>query len=234
MADSHPEPASCDEAFVALKKYDRGSSRALLLPLDQAVTSALKNEKARAALEAKLLASLQAGGSLVAREYICTKLTLLGSADAVPALIALVTDPQLSTPARTALQAIPGSAVGKALRRALSASRSLVKVGVIHSLGMRREAGAVGALADFLRDPDAQVAGAAAAALGEIGTVRAGRALLKHFAKATEANRRKSADAILTCAERLAEQGRKTDARALSNLLETGQPAYIRAAATKR
>jgi len=239
MADSKPEvanserdTAACDAAFAALKTYDAGSARAALLPIDQAVAAVTDSHPACTQLEKRLLSALEAGGSAVAREYICSKLTLLGSVSAVPALVAQLDDARVSTAARTALDAIPDKAVSKALGKKLPAARGLAKIGIINSLAARRDPGAASALADCLGDADPQVAVSAAAALGEIGTAKAARILRQRFLRTPESLRRNLADALLVCAERLRAQNRRSEASALLKLLLTpGQPAYIQQAA---
>src|SRR5512133_2173660 len=222
------------QALDALKTYDQGSSRASLLPIDELLIAALKDPKKRADLEPQLIRVLESGCSPMAREYLCAKLALLGAAAALPALAELVADPLLSTAARNALQAIPGNASTKALRSSLAKAQGAPKVGIINSLGVRRDPAAVGVLNDCLRERDEQVLAAAAAALGEIRTVRAGRALRDQFLKAEGAFRCKLADPMLICAARLSAQGRKTEAGSLLKLLGSpGLPAFIRQAADR-
>jgi hypothetical protein len=222
------------QAFEALEKYDRGSGRAALLPIDEAVTAALGDGAARKELERQLLAALGTVGSLVAREYIGSKLALMGSENSVPALRQLLADPQLATVARNALQAIPAREAGKALRDGLAKMAGPQKVGVINSLGARRETESVRALVKMLRDGDGEIAGAAAAALGEIGNVQAARALRAFLPKAPEAIKLKVSDAVLACAESLLAVGRKADAQALYRLIVAQRlPTHIQQAAAR-
>jgi hypothetical protein len=233
-AQAKPPPSACAGAFAALKTYDSGSPRGSLLPIDEAVRTSLHDVAAHASLEAQLVGALQAAGSVVAREYVCSKLALIGTDSAVAALAALLSNPQLATAARNALEAIPGNAAAKALRKALSKVEGVLKTGVIQSLAARRDTAAVGELESLLRSPDAQLAGAAAAALAEIGSSRAGRALRNFFSNSPEALRGRAADAVLVCAERLSQQGRKADAESLLKLLLVpGQPAYVRQSAER-
>lgn len=228
-----PSPAAAtDAAFGALKSYDRGSPRAALLPLDAAVAASLNDASARSALEKRLIAALEEGGSFVRREYICSKLTILGSAASVKALSALLLVPELVTAARNALQAIPGDEPIKALRDALPRVAGASKVGVIQSLGLRRDEQSVPALRKLLGDAAPQVASAAAAALGEIGTVDAAKALQEFQPRAPELLRAAAADACLVCAEKLVAAGRKPEAATLYKLLSTeSQPKHVQYAA---
>lgn len=234
MADSNPDAASLAAAFAALKTYDAGSARASLLPLDRAVAAALDDPAACAQLETQLVAALETGGPAAAREYICSKLTLIGTATAVPTLAATLDDPRVATAARTALQAIPRTGASAALLQKLRAARGLAKVGIIQSLGARREPDAAGPLADCLKGADPQAAEAAAWALGEIGTAKAGRALRGYFERAPETLRRAMADALLVCAGRLRAQNLKADTDALLKpLLAPTLPKQIRQAAER-
>jgi HEAT repeat protein len=211
-------PAAVQEAFAALSKYDRGSSRATLLPIDQAVTQSKTDERARKELEQRLIAVLSCG-SESARDYACVKLATIGTEASVPALASLLSDVRLATDARTALQAIPSAEASKALRDALKRLDGPAKIGAILSLGARRDAGSTRALTALLRDPDVQVQSAAAAALGEIGTSKAAKALRAFIAKMPEGIRQPVGDACLVCAEHLSRENHTTDAAGLYSAL---------------
>ena len=68
---------------------------------------------------------------------------------------------------------MPSAKAGQALIDAVGKTSGLTQVGLINSLGFRAEKRAVPALARLLTDQDAQVAAAAATALGQIGTSKA-------------------------------------------------------------
>lgn len=233
-AQLKPETSALSAAFDALKSYDQGSSRGALVPIDEAVLAALDDKAAQNELERKLVTALKSGGSAVAREYICSKLALIGSEFSVTALAALLNTPEVATAARNALEAIPDRQPTKAMRDSLSKLEGLQKVGVIHSLGARRDADSVRALTGLLKNADVGIVGAAAAALGDIATSKAAKALLDFQPKTPEALRQKVADAILTCAERLLAAGKRSDAQGLYQLLATTtQPKYIQHAAAR-
>lgn len=228
------ETSALSAAFEALKAYDQGSSRGALVPIDEAVLAALDDKAAQNELERKLVTALKSGGSAVAREYICAKLTVIGSEFSVVALALLLNAPEFATAARNALEAIPGRQATKALRDNLSKVEGLQKVGVIHSLGAHRDADSVRALSALLKNAEVGIAGAAAAALGDIATSKAAKALLGFQPKTPEALRQKIADAILTCAERLLAAGKRADAQTLYQLLATAaQPKHVQQAAAR-
>ena len=67
-------------------------------------------------------------------------------AKAVPALAALLPDPELTSWARIALEAIPDPAADAALRDAMGKVEGMTLIGVINSIGVRRDANAVDAI----------------------------------------------------------------------------------------
>lgn len=224
--------APLDAAFSALRTYDQGSSRAALLPLDEAVVAALPDPTARLALEPRLLAALTSGGSVAALEYLCAKLTLIGSAAAVPALAALLDQPALTTAARNALEASPHPEATAALRAQLPRLTGVFLVGVIQSLGVRRDPASVPALAGLLPHENPSVASAAAAALGEIGTPATAQALAAFLPKAPPPLQPALADACLVCAERLVAAYQRPAAQSLYQLLSApSQPQHVQQAA---
>lgn len=229
-----PDADALNAAFDALKTYDQGSSRGALVPIDEAVIASLDDPRARQELEQRLVTALKDGGSAVAQEYICSKLTLIGSEFSVPALAPFLNAPEFATAALNALEAIPGNQATRALRSSLSETEGLQKIGVINSLGAKRDADSVKALSRLLQNEDAGIAGAAAAALGAIATTSAAKALKGFLAKAPASIQLQIADAMLTCAEQLLAAGKRTDARTLHELLATTvQPKHVQQAAAR-
>src|SRR5690606_4254703 len=112
------------------------------------------------------------------------KLAIHGSSAAVPELAKLLPNPQLSSWARIALEAIPGPEADEALRNAAESLDGLLLVGTINSIGVRRDAKAVELLAGKLKDQDEEVASAAAVALGKIGNAPAVQSLRGALAEA--------------------------------------------------
>ena len=224
--------AAVDLALEALKTYNHGSSRATLMPIDDAVVASLRDVPARKELERRLAAVLRTNVSPVAKDYLCSKLSLIGSAESVPALAELLSDQNLAHPARNALEAMPGLEPVNALRDSLARLAGLQKAGVINSLGTRRDVRSVPLLTTLLEDGDSQIAGAAAAALGNIGTVETAQALQKFQPKASVALRLVVADASLACAERLLADGNKAEALAIYKALtDARQPKQVQLAA---
>ena len=164
----------------------------------------------------------------------CRQLATVGTKDAVPALAALLPDEKLSHMARYALEPIPDPTVDEALRQALGQLRGRPLIGVIASLGVRRDAKAVPALSAMLQDADQGVAQAAAKALGKIGTTGAAQAARAGIGQGAQESRSAMADGCLGCAEALLAAGQPTQAAALYESVSKAQlPAYYRVAAAR-
>ena len=218
-----------DQAFEALKTYDWGKDRKVLEPIDKA---ALKKE-GRKELEARLASVLKTDVSHDAKDFVCRKLMVIGTADSVPALAALLPDEKLSHMARFALERIPAPEAARALREALAKTQGEVKIGVISSIGARRDAESVPALAKSLSDSDAKVARAAAYALGAIRNADAAKALADAKPSKPEVKQAVT-DASLACAEALLADGKKTEATAIyKRFAGQDQPRHVRLAATR-
>ncbi len=221
-----------EEAFQALAAYDWGSPRGVLLPIDEAVRNAGYDRKQARALEQRLVQALQAGGSLARQQYLCSKLALIGTDRCVPALAALLDQPELATAACDALEKIPGSAPGRALRAGLKKVSGRQKAAVVRALGVRRDRAGISPLAKCLADPDPAVAARAAEALGEIGTARCAEALKNVYRRKGPAANPALAGALLACAERLAQARQNREARRIYELLvHSAEAAHIRDAA---
>jgi HEAT repeat protein len=222
------------DAFNTLKTYDWGADRAILNPIDQAIIATHGDATARQALEKRLVDTLTGGISRSAQDYVCRKLRVVGTAQSIKALAALLPAEETSHIARYALERIPDEKAGAALRGALPKVGDKLKPGMIGSLGKRRDTKSIGAIAKLLGDSDPQVARAAAQALALIGTPAAATELRK-FAKKAPANMKLPvADARLLCAEQLLVDGKKAEAVALYKELQgDNQPAHVKAAAMK-
>lgn len=139
---------------------------------------------ASAEKEKELLAVLRSDAPAAEKALACKNLAIHGSNESVAELAKLLPDSQLSSWARIALEAIPGPSADEALRNAAAALSGRLQVGMINSLGVRRDAGATELLAEKLRDSDGDVASAAAVALGRIGNLAATESLRQQLSAA--------------------------------------------------
>lgn len=220
-----------DAAFEALKKYDWGTDRAPLAPIETAVTSSHGDDAARKDLENRLAAALKGELSRDAKDYVCRKLMIVGTAISTPVLAELLVYNDNSHMARFALERIPAPEAAQALRDALGKVTSNLKIGVIGSIGARRDSAAVPALAALLKDSDASVAKAAATALGDIGTADAVKALQE--TSPSDATKQAVIDAQLTCAESLLAANNKVAALGIYKSLVGQDNKLVKLAATR-
>lgn len=222
-----------DKAFDALQDYDWGADRSVLNPIDEAVVATHGDAAAREQLESRLAAVLKTDVSRDAKDFVCRKLMVIGTAASVPALAELLPEQDHSHMARYALERIPAPEAAQAMRDALPKLSSALKVGVIGSLGVRQDAASVPALAGLLGNADVAVAKAAAFALGAIRTAEAAQALAD--AEPADAEAQFAAtDASLACAEALLSDGKKVAALAIyKGLAGEDQPKHVRLAATR-
>ena len=165
--------------------------------------------------EQELLAVLRSDAPSGDKAIACKNLAIYGSSAAVADLAKLLPDAQLSSWARTALESIPGQEADEALRTATNSLEGRLLVGTINSVGVRRDANSVEALVPRLQHTDAEVASAAAVALGRIGNVAAADSLRKALAAAPANVRTSIAEGCVLCAERLMAEGKAADAVAI-------------------
>ena len=222
-----------DKALESLKAYDWGQDLAPLQPIDDAVVSTHGDEDARRALEEQLVAALKGGVGRAARDFICRKLMVIGTAASVPALAEMLSSEEDSHMARYALERIPAPEAAQALRYALPALPTALRIGVMSSLGARQDEKCVDSLAQYAGDADPAVASAAAGALGAIRTPQAAKELAS-LAPTDPVARQAVTDASLACAESLLASNDKAAALVIYKRLSKGdQPKHVRLAATQ-
>jgi len=222
------------KALETLKRYDWGDDLEALKPIDEAIIATHGDAAGRKALEKGLVDALAGGISRSAQDYVCRKLRVVGASASVAALAALLPDEKTSHIARYALERIPDEKAAAALREALPKVSNKLRPGLIGSLGVRRDAKSIKAIAGFLSDADDNVARAAARALALIGTPVAGRTLRVFGKQASGTMKMCAGDACLVCAEQLVADGKKGEAMALyKELRGSTQPTRIKTAAMK-
>ena len=154
--------------------------------------------------EAKLIAVLKSGAPQKEKADACRELGRIGRhQEAVAPLAALLGDEKLGHMARYGLETIPDPSVDVALRDALGTLSGKPLVGVIGSIGVRRDAKAVKLLAGFLQAADTEVLQAAGRALGKIGTTEAAKALRDALPKTAAQNQAALCEGLFRCAETL-------------------------------
>ncbi len=221
------------DAFGALQKFDWGADLTALAPIDDAAIAVPGSAAADQDLENRLIAALNGKLSRNAHDYVCRKLAIVGTAAAVPTLAGLLGNQATSHMARFALERITAPEAGHALRDALVTVNGNLKIGVISSLGARRDAEAVATLGNLLGDQNPAVARAAALALGAIGTAESA-SVLQAALRSGNGGNRAVIDGLLSCAESLLRRDKPADALAIyKSLSGEGKPRLVRLAATR-
>ncbi|HUW19953.1 MAG TPA: ThuA domain-containing protein [Sedimentisphaerales bacterium] len=225
--------------LAEIAKYEYGQSRQPLAEIDDLICSASDSPAKLKQIEKRFLEFLHSDATPPGKQFICRKLSVIGSDQSVPTLAAMLTEKATSPiepadMARYALERIPGSAADKALRDALDKTSGKVKVGIINSLGERGDKEAADQLSSLLSDSDEQIAEAALSALGKIGGRKAARVLLGAKSQLKPELQLALADACLTCADKfLAERDTRSAVRIYRQLYGAGGPSAIRAAALR-
>ncbi len=220
-------PALAADALSELARYEYGQDQASLLAVERAVEQSMSDPARQAEMAAKLLAVMNTPeATLAGKQHAAIYLRMCGGEAEAPALARMLKDEALHDFARGALERIPAQAAGKALREALGSVTGPALVGVINSTANRHDRQAVPSLAGLAASDDANIAKAAAHALGRIGGTEA-TACLKGLAKpdadATFAH------AYLSCGLIALEEGAPAAAAAVFDALAHAEyPAPVR------
>lgn len=174
----------------------------------------------------KLIAVIKSDAPQKDKVDACRQLSVIGTKDAVAPLAALLGDETFSHMARYALEPNPDPTVDEAFREALGTLKGRLLVGVISSVGVRRDPRAVRPLAGMLTDRDPEVAQAAARALGSIGNQRAARVLQRALPNVPAENQLAFCEGLLRCAESLADRGQRDRAIEIYDQLRNMEAAH--------
>lgn len=169
--------------------------------------------------ENRLITVLKSDASRKEKADACRLLARVGTRECVPVLAGMLGDESLSHMARYALEPIPDALADESLRHALGKLQGRPLVGVIGSIGVRRDVKAVDALAGLLANNDPDVAQAAARTLGSIGSASAAKALQSGLAHGPVGRQLAICEGLFRCAERLAAEDQRDGAVAIHDLL---------------
>jgi type 1 glutamine amidotransferase len=224
--------AELQELLGKVKTYDWGQSRLALTDVTDIIKKAYGNKAELSEIEKALLGVLDSDATRAGKQFVCRQLSIIGTAQSVPTLAKMLTGDETSDMARYALERIPDPSVDEALRGSLRQARGNARIGIINSLGQRRDKGAVSILSGILDGPDEEAATAAAAALGQIADSQAAKALAEAKGKASGKLLSVVLDACLKCADQMVADGNKAGATAIYKELQAeGMPKPIRTAA---
>ncbi|AKJ65151.1 HEAT repeat domain-containing protein [Kiritimatiella glycovorans] len=225
-------PWNRDALFSRAAESEYGQSRAALARIVELITDAPADRQRE--FETHSVALLEdPDASCRSKRTVCHLLSRIGTAESVPALAALLTDPQLSHDARYALQALACPEADRALTTALDRVPAPLTTGVAASLGTRRVEAAVPVLAQRLSDDggDPALRHAVLTALGRIASDRALAVLREEFARTPSGP---VGHALILCADTLTADDRREMAAELCLHLWREAPSPLCRAAALR
>ncbi|MFH1941512.1 MAG: HEAT repeat domain-containing protein [bacterium] len=224
--------ARLDQSLPGVSTYEVGQSRESLSEVDEVVKAVLGSTKASKQVEERFIAFLNSNATLAGKQFICRKLSQIGSSTSLPTLSKMLQEEATFDMALYALERIPSNEVDKTLRDLAPRFDGRMKIGVVNTLGARRDGKSVESLRKLIYDPDPELSEAAVSALGRIANAEAAEALAEAIEKSEESMSVGVLDAYLKCADRMAAEGKKTQAVAIyEKFTKSDFPDAIRSAA---
>ena len=183
----------------------------------------------------ELIAMVSSSSSTFFQKAIaCKRLYMIGNREAIPALAALLGEERLGHYARFALEPMPDPQVDVVFRDALGKLKGPVLVGVLTSIGVRRDVQAVEPVAALMTNSDVEVARAACATLGTISGRRAAELLMGAQSRVSAEVRPVWARAALVCADRMADDEPRMAMDIYNTLNSANYPKAVMLAARRR
>ncbi|MBN1292927.1 MAG: hypothetical protein JXB48_13885 [Candidatus Latescibacteria bacterium] len=216
--------AEWSDTLNKIKTYKFGDSREPLSVIEDYVVSTSGDAQKREQLEqdfAKLLRDKNT--SLDCKDFICRQLWVIGTGESVSALENMLTDAEMSDMARYALERNTTPEAAKTLRNALKKAEGMQLIGIVNSLGEKRDTestdsicGLVFAWEIEVKEDDENkkktkerenemLSLAAINALGKIGGEKAMSTLAEARRKGTPRINQAAAAAILTATDNLSK-----------------------------
>ena len=197
-------------------------------------TSICADISARKEEQKKLLSIIQTSINLHEKVVACKRLAVIGDEESIPVLSKLLEDEQMHHIVRFALEPNPSPEVDKVFRSSLDKLQGKLLIGVINSIGVRRDPDAVPKLIKLLNSKDVDIAAAAGAALGCIGTTDSAKALMKAIPSAPPQLKIDLASSAIVCGERLYLTGKNPEAVKLFDfVIKSDLPRHLKMAATR-
>ncbi len=184
-----------------------------------ALAQSTQTKQASQAKTEQLLKLVQTGNLTAEKAAAFEELAVYGTNKVIPILAPMLADKQLAHYARYALQANPDPAVDELFREALKTLKGDLLIGVINSIGVRKNADSLKALQDLLSNDSPKVIEATATAIGAIATGEASDILQTALTSAGDASRYGIARGCLVCAENMAKTNQTDAAVAIYDLV---------------
>lgn len=172
------QTGNLDELLTQAAKHEFHQGREAVFALADIMVHGDISPAARRDHEQKLIAFLSSDTTYAGKDFICRYiLSLIGSEASAPVLGSMLRDPQTAEIARYALERIPGEEVNRVLRESLTGTSEKTRIGIINTIGSRRDAGSVEALRPLALSTDQGTSEAVWFALADIASPAALRAL---------------------------------------------------------
>jgi type 1 glutamine amidotransferase/HEAT repeat protein len=213
LGDYPVDTASSLEILLnKIAKYESDNTQQPLYQLDEYIRNVVYFEEELKRYEKHFISFLKTDATLDGKYHICRKLAQIGTEESVPVLQEMLTNEETSEMARYALEEIPSPAADQALRKALNNTTGKTRIGIINSIGRRRDENAVDDLKNSINDSDTTTAVAAVAALAQIGTPQAAEALEQELDTSNTDLKAWILDSYLKCAYAIADKGKNEQA----------------------
>lgn len=200
------------ENLAQISRYEFGQSREAHKDVRQFVSLASQSQKATLRIEKELIKFLKSNATLSGKQFVSHLLADIGSEASINTLAEMLYDSSTVEMARFALEKIPHKSADEVLRTALMKSDGKVKIGIINSLGKRRDEESVSQIKKMIFSSDKQIARATIAALGRIASEEAITTLEEAKNKVSLEIRQDLVFALLDCADALLEQNKNDQA----------------------
>lgn len=207
----------------------------LLLYLVLTLSLLARVHAANSAQQHDLLAvATSSTAALADRARALQQLALVATPEAIPSLSSLLADEKLGHYARDVLEQLPHIDATAALRDALPRLTGNAQIGVINSLGLRRDSRAVEPLNSLAISDNSPTTAPALLALGRIATPGAIAYVERALARGSASTRAAAAEALLLAADSLVVAERRPAALALFHAVRRAEvPAPLRLTATR-
>jgi HEAT repeat protein len=223
-----------DQKLADLAAYKQGDPRKTLIDFEQLVTRSQSYPEQKIYIEKALARVLHSDASLASKEFACTQLSYIGSAESVPAIAPLLIQERTVDMACIAIAGNPSPLAAKALREALDKAPPPARIRIIDLLADRKDLESAPKIARLAIDDDKQTAQTAIAALGKIGGPLAIETIEKARQQGDEDLQLAATDAYLRCAEELADNNKPAEALAIyKQLTAPDEQPFTRAAAIR-
>ncbi len=196
-----------EEVLDKVAKYDYGRNREALSELSDIIRGSYDSPRNLKSIEKRFLEFLRSDATVASKQFICRQLSVIGTAEAVDTLSAMLADAATTDMALYALEQIPGEQVDEAIGKALTRTTGRAKAGIINTLGVRKVEKSVPVLSEMVYSDNAMIASSAAAALGRIANDQALAALSDAKDKTKGAVREQVLDAYLAAADTMGKRG---------------------------